>query len=71
MAAEHLLHMQKAAGSDYFQIHRVLNDITGMSGLGTLRARSSDLQLGSAMTAVKSTAFWTRPFRLWTKRFAC
>ena len=34
MAAEHVLHMQKALDQMNLQIHRVLNDITGISGLG-------------------------------------
>src|SRR6476620_4987860 len=33
MAAEHVLHMQKALDQMNVQIHRVLNDITGVSGL--------------------------------------
>jgi transposase len=33
MAAEHVLHMQKALDQMNLQIHRVLNDITGSSGL--------------------------------------
>ena len=33
MAAEHVLHMQKALDLMNLQIHRVLNDITGLSGL--------------------------------------
>jgi transposase len=33
MAAEHVLHMQKALDQMNLQIHRVLNDITGLSGL--------------------------------------
>src|SRR4029079_1176322 len=33
MAAEHVLHMQKALDQMNLQIHRVLNDITGVSGL--------------------------------------
>jgi transposase len=36
MAAEHVLHMQKALDQMNFQIHRVLNDITGLSGLRIL-----------------------------------
>jgi hypothetical protein len=32
MAAEHVLHMQKALDQMNLQIHRVLNDITGVSG---------------------------------------
>jgi hypothetical protein len=38
MAAEHILHMQKALDQMNFQIHRVLNDITGVSGLKILDA---------------------------------
>lgn len=38
MAAEHVLHMQKALDQMNLQIHRVLNDITGMSGLRILDA---------------------------------
>ena len=33
MAAEHVLHMQKALDQMNLQIHRVLDDITGLSGL--------------------------------------
>jgi hypothetical protein len=33
MAAEHVLHMQKALDQMNLQIHRVLNDVTGVSGL--------------------------------------
>jgi len=33
MAAEHVLHMQKALDQMNLQIHRVLSDITGISGL--------------------------------------
>ena len=33
MAAEHVLHMQKALDRMNLQIHRVLNDVTGVSGL--------------------------------------
>jgi hypothetical protein len=38
MAAEHVLHMQKALDQMNLQIHRVLSDITGMSGLRILDA---------------------------------
>jgi len=38
MAAEHVLHMQKALNLMNLQIHRVLNDITGVSGLRILDA---------------------------------
>jgi hypothetical protein len=38
MAAEHLLHMQKALDQMNLQIHRALNDITGVSGLRILDA---------------------------------
>jgi hypothetical protein len=38
MAAEHVLHMQKALDQMNLQIHRVLNDITGVSGLKILDA---------------------------------
>jgi transposase len=38
MAAEHVLHMQKALDLMNLQIHRVLNDITGVSGLRILDA---------------------------------
>jgi hypothetical protein len=38
MAAEHVLHMQKALDQMNLQIHRVLSDITGMSGLRILEA---------------------------------
>jgi transposase len=38
MAAEHVLHMQKALDQMNLQIHRVLNDITGVSGLKILEA---------------------------------
>jgi CheY-like chemotaxis protein len=38
MAAEHVLHMQKALDQMNLQIHRVLNDITGVSGLSILDA---------------------------------
>ena len=38
MAAEHVLHMQKALDQLNLQIHRVLNDITGVSGLRILDA---------------------------------
>ena len=34
MATEHVLHMQKALDQMNLQIHRVLSDITGLSGLG-------------------------------------
>ena len=38
MAAEHVLHMQKALDQMNLQIHRALNDITGVSGLKILDA---------------------------------
>jgi hypothetical protein len=38
MAAEHVLHMQKRLDQSNRQIHRVLNDITELSGLGILGA---------------------------------
>ena len=38
MAAEHVLHIQKALDQMNLQIHRVLNDIIGLSGLGILDA---------------------------------
>src|SRR6266581_5910192 len=38
MAAEHVLHMQKALDQMNLQIHRVLNDITGVRGLKILDA---------------------------------
>ncbi len=38
MAAEHVLHMQKALDQMNLQIHRVLNDITGLSGLRIIDA---------------------------------
>lgn len=38
MAAEHVLHMQKALDQMNLQIHRALNDITGLSGLRILDA---------------------------------
>jgi transposase len=38
MAAEHVLHMQKELDQMNLQIHRVLNDITGLSGLRILDA---------------------------------
>lgn len=38
MAAEHVLHMQKALDQMNLQIHRVLSDITGLSGLRILNA---------------------------------
>jgi hypothetical protein len=38
MAAEHVLHMQKALDQMNLQIHRVLRDITGVSGLKIIDA---------------------------------
>src|SRR3982750_3280720 len=38
MAAEHVLHIQKPLDQMNLQIHRVLNDITGLSGLRILDA---------------------------------
>jgi transposase len=38
MAAEHVMHMQKALDQMNLQIHRVLSDITGLSGLKILDA---------------------------------
>ena len=38
MAAEHVLHMQKALDQMNVQIHRVLNDLTGVSGLKIIDA---------------------------------
>jgi hypothetical protein len=38
MAAEHVLHIQKALDQMNLQIHRVLNDITRLSGLRILDA---------------------------------
>jgi transposase len=38
MAAEHFMHMQKALDQMNLQIHRVLSDITGLSGLRILGA---------------------------------
>src|SRR6266849_2484515 len=46
MAAEHVLHMQKALDQMNLQIHRVLNDITGLSGLRILDAILAPLHLG-------------------------
>jgi transposase len=38
MAAEHILHMQKSLGLMNVQLHHVLSDITGLSGLAILDA---------------------------------
>jgi hypothetical protein len=38
MAAEHTMHMQKALSQMNLQIHHVLSDITGTSGLAILDA---------------------------------
>ncbi len=38
MAAEHVMHMQKALDQMNLQIHRVLNDITGLSRTGARTA---------------------------------
>jgi hypothetical protein len=38
MAAEHTMHMQKALSQMNLQIHHVLSDITGVSGLAILDA---------------------------------
>src|SRR6266699_2732871 len=38
MAAEHVLHIQKALDQMNLQVHRVLSDITGLSGLRILDA---------------------------------
>ncbi len=38
MAAEHIMHMQKALDQMNLQVHRVLSDITGVSGLRILDA---------------------------------
>jgi len=38
MAAEHVMHMQKALDQMNLQVHRVLSDITGLSGLRILDA---------------------------------
>ena len=38
MAAEHILHIQKSLDQMNLQIHRVLSDITGVSGLRILDA---------------------------------
>jgi transposase len=38
MAAEHVMHIQKALDQMNLQVHRVLNDITGLSGLRILDA---------------------------------
>ena len=38
MAAEHIMHMQKALSQMNLQIHHVLSDITGVSGLAILDA---------------------------------
>jgi hypothetical protein len=38
MAAEHVLHIQKALDQMNLQLHRVLSDITGESGLRILDA---------------------------------
>lgn len=38
MAAEHVMHLQKALDQMNLQVHRVLNDITGLSGLRILDA---------------------------------
>ena len=51
MAAEHVLHMQKALDQMNLQIHRVLNDITGMSGLRILSAHTRKLGKPQAITA--------------------
>jgi transposase len=42
MAAEHVLHMQKALDQMNLQIHRVLSDITGVSGLKIIDAILAD-----------------------------
>lgn len=42
MAAEHVLHMQKALDQMNLQIHRVLSDITGVSGLKIMDAILAD-----------------------------
>ena len=42
MAAEHVLHMQKALDQMNLQIHRVLSDITGISGLKIMDAILAD-----------------------------
>ncbi len=42
MAAEHVLHMQKALDQMNLQIHRVLTDITGVSGLKIMDAILAD-----------------------------
>lgn len=44
MAAEHVLHMQKALDQMNLQIHRVLSDITGVSGLKIIDAILSGLR---------------------------
>src|SRR5262249_57405819 len=38
MAAEHVMHMQKALDQMNLQVHRVLSDITGLSGLRIMDA---------------------------------
>jgi hypothetical protein len=38
MAAEHILHIQKALSQMNVQVHHVLSDITGFSGLAILDA---------------------------------
>src|SRR2546422_1493179 len=43
MAAEHVMHMQKALDQMNLQVHRVLSDITGLSGLRILDALRQSL----------------------------
>jgi transposase len=56
MAAEHILHMQKSLSLMNVQIHHVLSDITGLSGLAILDAvplRKLEEQQNGPMRATK------------------
>ncbi len=58
MAAEHILHMQKALSLMNVQIHHVLSDITGLSGLtildATLAGERDCLKASPTLSSIKS-----------------
>lgn len=54
MAAEHILHMQKSLSLMNVQVHHVLSDITGLSGLAILDAILTGTRLCETRAALPS-----------------
>jgi hypothetical protein len=77
MAAEHTVHMQKALSQMNLQLHHVLSDITGVSGLAILDAilegeRNPVKLAGLCNWRVRSSARqWRSLFRETTARSTC